>query len=43
MTPSTENQVLWLWSPLEGRLPGTDRLERLRVSQADTLGGEVQP
>jgi hypothetical protein len=42
MTPSTENLALWLWSRLEGRIPGTARLERSRVSDADTLGAEVQ-
>lgn len=41
MTPSTENLALWLWTRLEGRIPGTARLERLRVFESDTLAAEV--
>lgn len=42
MTPSTENLALWLWNRLDGRIPGTARLERLRVFESDTLAAEVR-
>lgn len=41
MTPSTENLALWLWNRLYGRIPGSARLERLRVFESDTLAAEV--
>jgi 6-pyruvoyltetrahydropterin/6-carboxytetrahydropterin synthase len=38
--PSTEALARWLWERLEGRIPGTARLVRVRVAEGPQLAAE---
>jgi 6-pyruvoyl-tetrahydropterin synthase len=40
LQPSTEAVARWLWELLEGRIPGTARLVRVRVAEGPDLAGE---
>jgi 6-pyruvoyltetrahydropterin/6-carboxytetrahydropterin synthase len=39
--PSTEELAGWLWSQLEGRVPGSARLRRVRLAESPCLASEV--
>lgn len=41
MLPSTEALAVWLWHRLEGRIPGTAVLQRVRIWEGEELGAEV--
>jgi 6-pyruvoyl-tetrahydropterin synthase len=40
LQPSTEAIARWLWMRLEGRIPGTARLVRVRVAEGPDLAAE---
>jgi len=40
MIPSTENLARWAFERLAGRMPGTSRLVKVRVSESDGLAAE---
>ena len=40
--PTTENLARWIWDRLEGRVPGTAVLERVRVFESEDLGAEYR-
>jgi 6-pyruvoyltetrahydropterin/6-carboxytetrahydropterin synthase len=39
--PSTEQLAGWFWTRLEGRIPGSARLRRVKVSESPHLASEV--
>lgn len=41
--PTTEELVRWLYHDLEGRIPGTARLERVRLEESEALAAEYAP
>lgn len=40
LMPSTESLAGWFFGKLEGRIPGSARLHRVRVAESDTLAAE---
>jgi 6-pyruvoyl-tetrahydropterin synthase len=40
LQPSTETIARWLWEELEGRIPGSARLARVRVAESAELASE---
>ena len=39
--PSTEELARWFWGRLQGEIPGSTRLVRVRVAESDELAAEV--
>lgn len=40
LQPSTEALARWIWQRVEGRVPGSARLERVRVAEGPELAAE---